>query len=256
MVLLGAVGAVNCYNPKISNQLHCAEASAKRCPDGFFCAGNLCVREGGSGSGGTNGSGGANGSGGLIGSGGGPGTGGMGTGGQGGARGEGESCLIINGGQPSQTDNCSTGLVCLEDCATARCYRLCQGDGDCPSSACTRSAPGGSPRVCERPFVECNPLAIGADLGGCDAYGCYLLSHQPSPTGGDRTVCDCSMPAGGAGSTCSDSRNCFRGLVCPPAGAGPGAGRCQKLCDPEMAASGCPTGTTCQLFGANWGYCF
>ena len=256
MILAFGLAAAGCYSPSVSSGgLTCAAPPAKQCPDGFHCATGVCVKTGAvgpGGSGGAMGTGGAVHTGGTIGSGGSTGTGG----GPPPSKQIGEACLIMNQGQPSQSDNCATGLLCVDDCggSGARCYKTCQGDGDCAQSACTRTAPGGVVRFCEVPYATCNPQNTASS--GCGAgTGCYLLSPEASPAGGDRTVCDCSMSAGGLGEVCSDSRGCFPGLVCPPV-CSPGADACRRICDPAAASTGCPAATTCRAFGGKWGYCF
>lgn len=236
-----------CFKPHIaSGELGCAPAG-KRCPDGFECGpGDRCFTIGQD----TSGSGGA----GAGGTGGAPGTGGSpgGTGGSSGVRGVGETCLIRNEGQADQSDTCDTGLLCMNDCASARCYRRCQTDGECPESACTRVDPSGAQRLCEVPFTGCNPQDTVS--GGCGpGLGCWLVSPQVSPSGGDRTVCDCQSSTAGTGNPCDVTRDCFKGLVCPPTGSGPGAGFCRRICDPTV---GCSSGGTCHPFGQKWGYCF
>ncbi len=258
VLLASALVAAGCYNPNVSSSgLMCAAAPAKQCPDGFECAGGFCLKVGAVGGGGTGGaarSGGAPGSGGTIGSGGRMGTGG----GAPSTQPLGANCLITNQGQATQSHNCDPGLLCVDDCggSSSRCYKICQGDADCAQSSCTRAAPGGAPLLCEVPYTMCNPQNTATS--GCGTgIGCYLLASAASPSGGDRTVCDCSMSAGGMGDPCFDSRGCFPGLVCPPAGSGAGAGSCWLICDPTAMPSGCPAAhPMCRPFGAKWGYCF
>jgi len=255
----GAAGlGVSCYNPKVvSGHLMCAAPPAKACPDDFECQGGRCVSAGltGPGTGGA-------GTGGIDGSGGNPGTGG--TPGTGGAAPDagmrvhevGETCTISNRGQPNQSDDCDVNLLCVDDCAGARCYQYCQNDADCPASSCTRTTPDKSRQLCEIPFTPTCDQQDGHTGCANVAQGCYLVSPLAAPTGGSRLVCDCSMGSGTSNVACSDSRDCFPGYVCPPMGSGPGSGFCQRVCNPTATDSGCQAGTSCHAFGSTWGYCF
>lgn len=250
VVAAGAWGA-GCYNPAIeSNKLSCAP-TGKACPDGFQCSAGKCVKLGavGPGSGGSTGSGGA-GTGGSAGngsSGGAPGTGGAPL------RAVFESCQIKNAGTADQSHDCSAGLECLQDCAggVPHCYRACTADTECPASSCTRTFAGVAGQFCEPDFTDCNPVANSTCAINMN---CKLLSSQPAPGGGDRTVCECQTGTAARGEPCSSTRQCFPGLVCPPGGSGPGAEVCQRPCDPMAGAAACTAGT-CRPFGARWGYC-
>jgi hypothetical protein len=290
VVALAWFAGAGCYDPKImSGRLQCASPPAKRCPDGFECSGaGTCVLAGTAG--GTGGTGvvdagsdaaqdsgsepclsprspcepqsgmcdpycqtgctgcrercSVNGAGALL-----------CTETMSRPRQVGQTCLITNAGQPDQGDDCGPGLVCMEDCGgggRAHCYQFCRSDAECPQSTCTRRPPGGgNQRVCEVPFANCDPQ----NNQGCadTLHGCYLLSSETRPGGtGDRTVCDCSMGQGTAGQSCSDSRDCFMGLVCPTSGAG--SGYCRRVCDPDAASPGCQGTLQCRRYGA-WGYC-
>jgi hypothetical protein len=227
-----------CYNPHVpSGTVECA-VGTPQCPDGFSCIGNLCFRDGAGGAGG----GGAGGS--------------SGTGGAGGAaktRQLGETCAPSQAPDGGQTDDCDPSLVCVQDCASYRCYRPCQTDLDCPESLCTtRGAPVGT-RLCEIRFTTCDP--VGGKTGCAAAEGCYLLSSAAAPSGVDQLVCDCPAGSNAVAMSCSDSRDCFAGLVCPPQGSGVGAGYCQRLCDPLLGDAPCAPGM-CRPFGDRWGFCF
>jgi hypothetical protein len=253
--LLFGLGLASCYNPKVTpGGLQCAAPPAKACPDDFECRTdlNVCVRPGAGGSGGNM----------MTGSGGVSGSGGNGTGGSSPDAGRvhllGEACTIFNRGSANQSDDCdpTTNLVCVDDaCGGSKCFRNCTADSDCPTSACTRAAPNGAGRLCELPFVACNPQDGHA---GCPnaALGCFLLSSDQSPQGGDRTVCDCSVASGSVNSPCTEVRDCFPGLVCPALGNGPAIDTCQRVCNPTAAVTGCSNGETCHPYGATWGYCF
>jgi hypothetical protein len=246
--------AADCFKPSVeSGGLRCA-AGPKACPDGFVCAGTLCVSDSAPiGTGGIPGSGGqlATATGGQPGTGGVPGTGGGGTD----VRAVGQTCTIANRGQPNQSDDCEPGAVCAGNCPQPVCSRVCASDDDCPGSSCTGMTSSGT-RICEVTYTTCDPQD---GQQGCSApRSCYLLSSAQAPGGGDETVCDCSVGEGGVGAPCSDSRQCFAGLVCPPASsANPGGGACRQVCDPSnLAATGCPLLGVCHAFGGKWGYCY
>jgi hypothetical protein len=221
-----------CYNPRVpSGKVQCA-ITVPQCPDGFSCVDDLCFQDGvGGGAGGVGGAAGNGGSGG----------GGM-------TRLLGQTC------SPAAAD-CDPSLVCVNDCETARCYRPCQADADCPESACSSRLSAAGDRLCEIPFTTCDP--VGGQMG-CTAVaeGCYLLSASAAPGGVDELVCDCPMASGAVGEPCSDSRQCFPGLVCPPQGIGGWGGFCQRVCDPMLGAAACSTGGACRPFGGRWGFCF
>jgi len=270
---LAAVVALvaGCYKPDVqSGGLTCATAPAKACPDGFTCVGTVCVNgssmpdasagsggHGGTASGGRGGTGGRLGSGGMVGTGGAVSTGGvMGSGGSapGQPRAVGETCAVTNAGTPDQSDNCVSGAVCAQDCAQSICFQTCNTDDDCPKSSCTRTTPSGT-KICELTYNTCDPHSAGAQQG-CDGTYCYLLSSLPSPGNGNRTVCDCPTDEKGLNEACSDSRECFPGLVCPPATM-PGGGACRQACDPHMLLNtGCPLPVGCNTYGPSWGYCY
>ena len=257
-----------CYSPKvISGGLKCAQSSSKVCPDGFVCVQEMCLAIGaqaGSGAGGSGGfdgeaTGGSGAGGSVLGTGGLDGSGGT-TSGTGGnrppTRTVGQSCLISRPGDGTTTDDCVTGLVCVEDCgsaAGARCYRYCEADADCPESACSRLATAGGRKICEVPFTACDPVDghVGCSLS---TQACYLLAPLAS---GDKvaSVCDCSLNALTVGEPCSDSRECAPGLLCPPPGSGLGATYCRRACDPRDGETACSSGA-CRPLGSRWGYCF
>jgi hypothetical protein len=250
--LLAAVVGLGCYNPSISTSLHCGPSSGKRCPDGYGCQGDICVKGAApTGSGGT-----------TVGSGGsGASTGGStGTGGtspiDGGPdvvvkpRTRGQSCDVV--------DNCdkTMNLVCMEDCTGRRCYQFCDKDIDCPQSSCTRQGPtGAAQKVCEVDFAMCNPVDSRSGCANPTNQPCYLLMSAASQAGADRAVCDCSQGSARRDESCSDSRECAPGLLCLPPDGRPGAGTCQRACDPMAASSVCTAGT-CHAYGARWGYCY
>lgn len=260
----------DCYKPSVqSGGLRCAETSTKSCPDGFTCAGGVCVSSssgpdasvgsgghGGTATGGRGGSGGLLGTGGQLATGGHVGTGGVvGSGGSSGApRAVGETCTITDLGAANQSDNCQTGAVCVEDCAQTVCFRTCASDDDCPGSSCTRTTTMGT-RICEVSYTACDPHAPDGQQGCQGATSCYLLASAAAPGGGDRTVCDCAMGEGGLGAPCLDSRDCFPGLVCPVSTAA-GGGFCRQACDPSNLVTGCPLITACNRYGSQWGYCY
>lgn len=260
-----------CYQPSVvSGGLKCAVPPAKACPDGFACAAGVCVDStshtggapGAGGHAGVTGGGGHVGSGGVVATGGGGGSGSGGVAGSGGTGtpdggqgpGVGEACAITNRGEPDQSDNCAPGGICVDDCFQSVCYRVCGSDADCPGSSCTRTAGTSGTKVCEVTFTTCDPHAQDG-MQGCNApTTCYLLSSTATASGDSRTVCDCSTGAQGPGDPCTDSRDCFPRLVCPPASV-PGGGACRQVCDPSALLTGC-TLSTCYPYGPRWGYCF
>ena len=267
VVVLGA----DCYKPNVeSGGLTCASAPAKPCPDGFTCVGAVCVSAtapdaavGSGGHGGT--ASGGHGSGGHLASGGAPGTGGqvstggvVGSGGTppGQPRAVGESCTITDLDAPDQSDNCQAGATCVEDCAQNVCFRTCNTDDDCPGASCTRMTKSGI-KFCELAYTACDPHAASMEQGCAGSTSCYLLSSTPAPGGGDRTVCDCPVDEKGLNEPCTESRDCFPGLVCP-ASTAPGGGFCRQACDPNMVlnTTGCQLLVACNRYGPNWGYCY
>jgi hypothetical protein len=243
LVWLGAaVLALCCFKPTVTPGLRCAPAPAMPCPDGYTCAGDLCVQNGGSGA--TVGSGGA-GTGGVTGSGG-AGTGGAGTGGAAPPKQSlGQSC-----GASSECDQTmqlgAMGVTCAPDYSAGpmHCYSVCAADADCPTSFCRPTF------VCEVPSVDCDPVQLLRCFG---SQHCYLIAGSPNPLNA-LTVCDLSRDARSVNDSCSDSRLCAAGLVCPPSGAG--VGTCQRACNPANGNSDCTTaGSVCHTFGATWGYC-
>gem|GEM_PF-934739 len=119
----------------------------------------------------------------------------------------------------TQSDNCGPGQVCLEpnNCG-ARCYQFCRSNSDCTNGAsCSRDV-GGGYKTCDVPPVDCDPV-IGAaskvssrcpGMTANSLFGCYLSATSTT------TVCDCQNTNGGGveGSACSQSRDCFAGLIC------------------------------------------
>lgn len=165
----------------------------------------------------------------------------------------GQTCSILSSGMPVQTDDCAPGLVCLPGCGM-RCFQFCRTDADCPQSSCTR-APVPTMnlvgvKVCEVPFVACDPL--NALAGGCSTPGqtCYL-----SPVVPDKSFCDC--PAGDTreGESCASPQDCIPGLTCVDAGNGAGL-RCRPACNRTVPAS-CGVGTTCRAINGSktYGFC-
>jgi hypothetical protein len=163
----------------------------------------------------------------------------------------GEACNISSLGLPSQTDDCSPGLVCRPDACSSRCYKFCKSDADCPNSTCTVDA-GGGVKVCDVPRADCNPVKVNGSTSGCSGAteGCFLSS-----TSRDLTICDCPQGAGGPNSACTISRDCFPGLACVAIG-GVGNSICRQVCSLANGNADCSMATCHPLNGsAKYGYC-
>lgn len=151
----------------------------------------------------------------------------------GGAIGLGKSCDISAAGSPTQTDNCAPGLVCLNEGCGMHCFRHCRIDADCVNATCSRQI-GGGHKVCEVPFVTCNPMETGV-AAGCPAmaHACYVSALLP-----DKTFCDCPGAAVGENGACSSPQDCFRGLVCVDASNSMDF-RCRRVCN-LSGVNNCP----------------
>lgn len=274
MVLLTTVAlAIGCYKPNIEDEgLYCAKPPEKRCPDGFFCTSiGTCKKGSGPDDGsvpdlpaesrpdttpptdmavermcvapipnctvlaggrcdpvcqmgcGCNEHCSVNGGGALTCNA--PLAGGIGLG---------KSCDISGNGSPTQTDNCAPGLVCLMEGCGSHCFKHCRIDADCVNATCSRQIGGGN-KVCEVPFVTCNPMETGA-AAGCPAgaQACYLSTLQP-----DKTFCDCPVAAVGENGACSATQDCIRGLVCVDASNSMDF-RCRRVCNLSGPGNNCP----------------
>jgi hypothetical protein len=169
-----------------------------------------------------------------------------------GTRAVGQSCDIQAPGTTQQTDSCAAGLVCVADsCQGQSCYRFCVTDQDCPNSTCSRDA-GGGVKICDVPFVTCDPLPGQPSDCPATGQGCYLSS-----TMADRTLCT-SCPGGVvANAGCTLSRDCLPGLVCVDA-TNINDFRCRRVCSLQGGGGGCNNGLTCRSVGGSrmYGYCF
>jgi hypothetical protein len=278
VLMVVVLGVGGCYSPKVGPGLACAEAPAKRCPDGFECANQLCVSVGG-GTGGTGGAGLGGGSG-----------GGGGTAGQGGTGGTcakpivslcpvaagapagcdpvcqngcgcglrcnvtlaGASCLaplgakVVGEACRPDADDCAPGLICQQEaCGTnlGRCYRLCRDPSACVSSGvCSTFA-----------VVSGGASAIQriCDLGDrtCDAFartGCPDPALNCYVTGPNHTRCDCPGMQLAEGAACVHPNDCGAGLACLGVD---GSLRCYKLCRNTTDCAACVT------LGTAGGYC-
>ncbi|HEY4187277.1 MAG TPA: hypothetical protein VGP07_19530 [Polyangia bacterium] len=261
LALLAFVSALGCYGPKIeSGQLRCALVTSA-CPDGFACAGGLCVSNAGAG----------------------------------GAGGSpmcenaiqplcaeqvsspcdpvcqtgcacGERCEVSPGGLKCASvtssialgavcdpdaDACAPGLACLMEACGAnlgRCYRLCRDDlndltcgttGVCGTPVLLPDGNPSGQRVCDLGSQPCDPYA----RTGCvdPALNCYV-------TGPNQATCDCpttSGPPAKVGDACTTYNGCDVGLACLQFSAG-GPRSCVKLCE---TATDCP-GSACLPFGS------
>jgi hypothetical protein len=159
----------------------------------------------------------------------------------------GAACSVMIDG----SDNCSPGLTCMVDGCGSRCYAYCRSDLDCPMSACNRDA-GGGQKVCDVPYVSCNPVTANPAVWGCPLLneGCYL-----SPTARDVTLCDCPFSTKGIGMPCKLDHDCDAGLVCiDPTGGN--TYECHQVCS-LTAATTCVTGGVCLPLNnsAKYGFC-
>jgi hypothetical protein len=118
-----------------------------------------------------------------------------------------------------QTDNCQPGQLCVakNTCSTTgECYQFCRTNADCSGGAsCSRDAGGGYSFCDVSPFA-CDPVVGAAKTNsGCPGgqfVGCYLSASTNS------TLCDCQFTSSGSAgaihSSCTQSRDCFAGLIC------------------------------------------
>jgi hypothetical protein len=162
----------------------------------------------------------------------------------------GKSCDISAAGSPSQTDNCAPGLVCFTEGCGSHCFKHCRIDADCVNATCSRQI-GGGHKVCEVPFVTCNPMESGRAAGcAADAQVCYLSTLQP-----DKTFCDCPVAAVGENGACSAPQDCVRGLVCVDATNSMDF-RCRRVCNLSGPGNNCPN-LSCRpiLDSKMYGYC-
>ena len=150
----------------------------------------------------------------------------------------------IEPGTAAQTDNCGPGLVCIVEGCFPRCFQFCKGDGDCPTSACTRDIGSltSGPKVCEVPFMDaCVPLPGGQNTGcggTTSTTACYISSTNPT-----HTICDCPFNALPANSPCTRTRDCIRGLACVDRGTG-AMPTCLQVCRlTDNGLNDCPAHT-------------
>ncbi|MES1207183.1 MAG: hypothetical protein ABUS79_14700 [Pseudomonadota bacterium] len=144
------------------------------------------------------------------------------------------------------SDDCGPGLACVNHNACSnRCYRFCRTIADCPTgSPCSIDA-GGGHFFCDTAVANCDPVngVQNTPQEGCvnPLESCYLLGDRGT------TTCDCYNTGAGypVGHSCTESRDCFAGLVCTSfTGTGPKA--CRKVCrlpptggtDPTKADAG------------------
>jgi hypothetical protein len=138
------------------------------------------------------------------------------------------TCQARNVGTASQSDNCAAGQVCLQlTTCNFECYQFCRSDADCSGSTCTRDL-GNGRLGCEVPPADnCDPVKLktGASDGcpGGNLSSCYLSGTT------EHTVCDCQNngTSGSVSSPCTQSRDCFPGLVCADEGRG---AQCYQVC--------------------------
>ena len=155
---------------------------------------------------------------------------------------EGDTCDPLNAGTPQRSDNCASGLVCVDGNLGSRCMRVCTAGSQCGGTACEqRPVEVGGPLVyvCGSAPVTCVPVA---PQSGClPDQVCYLR--------GTDTVCETSSGDGRL-TSCSYSRDCLPGYTCS---TGQGIGYCRQVCSHTV---GCSFGTVCQIGETeSYGYC-
>jgi hypothetical protein len=156
-----------------------------------------------------------------------------------------QNCEPLNTGSSTQNDACNPGLVCLagaDDACTGRCYQFCRTEADCNNAPCDKIIAGGR-KVCDVPFVDCNPVP---PISGCPgAQSCFLSTTNPT-----RTICDCAgtVPRN---DPCNRSRDCLPGLVCVDP-TNTGDSRCRQVCLLSDNGSNCAGGlSSCMPFKGN-----
>ena len=146
----------------------------------------------------------------------------------------GETCNPSNVGFANRSDDCASGLVCVQGNFGATCFALCA-----PGEKRYIDPGGPTAAVCTLAESPCDPIAMtGCPVG----RACYIS--------GGSTICETQTGEGVRQAACSYPRDCFPGLTCA---TGLGFGYCQYACS---ASAGCARGT-CQITaGATFGYCF
>jgi len=173
------------------------------------------------------------------------------------ARGLGERCDVQGAATKDRKDNCSPGLICVEGNVGNFCLKLCRGEGDCDGTRCELrtlevAKAANSVSVCGLAPSTCDPT-LNANSAGCTAnHVCYLVESSGGADG--QTVCEIRSGETARNLSCTQSRDCLAGLTCPTTGAG--AGICRPVCSRKTTPDGCPTGTTCQASGSDFGFCF
>ncbi len=110
----------------------------------------------------------------------------------------GESCDPANVGLPNRSDDCATGLVCVQGNMGSTCFKLC-ADGES-----RLTDPGGpSAVVCPLAPSACDPVL----LSGCPPF--WVCYRQAGVVG-------CDPQSGGQRprEACTYSRDCLPGLEC------------------------------------------
>jgi hypothetical protein len=278
-IALGIVAA-GCYRPSVaSGRVYCGPPQGKRCPDGFECAGDVCVTKGSApGTGGAAGTGGARGSGGR--------TGGDGSVDQvsdaGSDAGDAlepcieprESCVPMTG--VSCDPYCRTGCSdCRQKCSINTAGVLVCSAGSRRNRAvgetCLISSPGQGNQS-----DDCGPgLVCMADCGGGGGARCYAFCRSDvdclfsactrTAPGGVHKVCEVPFttcnPQDGRTGCASTTESCY--LLASQ--AAPLGGQ-RTVCDCSMAAAGvsepctdsreCLPGLVCPVGGLlGSGYC-
>jgi hypothetical protein len=164
-------------------------------------------------------------------------------------------CQVTGSGSAQQADNCAPGGICLPGVLGDGfhfCFTLCRTSVDCLGSVACAPRPlspaGGTVKVCDPPYDQC-----GVDGHCCDPFDetscganryCFLVAYDAG-SGNSRTTCEFSYGDGRNGSPCSTARDCQPRNVCVE-------GACLAVCDTSHS---CSPGTTCYLYGSEYGYC-
>ncbi|MBN2573473.1 MAG: hypothetical protein JXP73_02810 [Deltaproteobacteria bacterium] len=178
-------------------------------------------------------------------------------------------CYAAGAGAPgdacASNNDCAPGSQCFTlsalGCSVMTCLRFCDhDDAACAETGSFCNVPiacGSTPpfAACSRP---CDPTGSGT-VGCAAGLACFIYADET-------TDCACAG-LGAAGAACTQNHGCNgepgcggcrAGLSCiVPAGSASGV--CRPICDLNLAAAACPTGTTCNPFAGStrgqYGFC-